>query len=193
MYEGLMWRSPPPPEWSIDGSRLSVITGDKTDFWNRTFYDFTRKDGHLFYRQVEGDFSVEVTLHATFETLYDQLGLMIRVDDENWLKTGLEYSDSRAQFSTVLTRDGWSDWSTTAVSNDDVQAGIRIRLTRHGNVLRVQKKDSSGLWHLMRLGYLDIPEAAQAGLMCCSPERAGFNAVYSDFHLGRPISRDLHD
>ncbi len=192
MYKELMWQSPP-SEWSIDGNRLSVITGNKTDFWSRTFYGFIRKDGHLFYRYVEGDFSVAVTLHAAFETLYDQLGLMIRVDDETWLKAGLEYSDGRAQLSTVLTRDGWSDWSTTAVSNDDVDAGVRIRLTRHGDVLRVQKQDPNGVWHLMRLGYLDLPVTAQVGLMCCSPERAGFKAVYSEFQLGESIARDLHD
>ena len=192
MYEDLNWQSPP-PEWSIDGDRLSVLTGEKTDFWSRTFYGFTRKDGHLFYRQVEGDFSVEVTLHAAFETLYDQLGLMIWVDNETWLKAGLEYSDGRAQLSTVLTRDGWSDWSTNAVSNHEVDAGIRIRLTRHGDVLRVQKQDPNGVWHLMRLGYLDLPATARVGLMCCSPERAGFTAVYSDFQLGGPITRDLHE
>ena len=192
MYEGLEWQSPP-PEWAIEGNRLQVVTGDKTDFWNRTFYDFVRKDGHLFYQLVDGDFSVEVTLHAAFETLYDQLGLMIRADDENWLKTGLEYSDGRAQFSTVLTRDGWSDWSTSAISKEEAEAGTRIRLTRHGNVLRVQKLDPQGVWHLMRLGFLDLPLAAQVGLMCCSPERAGFRAMYSDFHIGDPISRELHD
>ncbi len=192
MYEGLQWQSPP-PEWSTDGNRLSVFTADKTDFWNRTFYDFVRRDGHLFYRQVEGDFSAEVTLHARFDTLYDQLGLMIRADDEHWLKTGLEYSDGRAQLSTVLTRDGWSDWSTAEVTTDKVDAGVRIRLTRHGNVLRVQMLDQSNTWHLMRLGYLNLPATAQVGLMCCSPERAGFNAVYSEFYLGEPISRTLHD
>ena len=191
MYKGLMWQSPP-PEWSIDGKRLTVITGNKTDFWNRTFYDFVRKDGHLFYQHVEGDFSAEITLHPEFDTLYDQLGLMIRADDDTWLKTGLEYSDGRAQLSTVLTRDGWSDWSTAAVSNDEVDAGIRIRLTRHGNVLRVQKLHS-GVWHLVRLGYLNLPVSTQVGLMCCSPERAGFKAVYSDYFIGEPISRELHD
>lgn len=84
---------------------------------------------------MESDFSVEVTLYATFEALYDQLGVMVRVDDEHWLKTGLEYSDGCAQLSTVLTRSGWSDWSTAAVSNEEVDAGIRIRLTRHGDVV----------------------------------------------------------
>ena len=192
MYDALKWHSQP-PEWNVDGNRLYVITGEKTDFWNRTFYGFSRKDGHLFCQDVEGDFSAEVTLHASFDTLYDQLGLMVRVNDDTWLKTGLEYSDNRAQVSAVLTRGGWSDWSTSAASDDDVKNGIRIRLTRHDDTLRVQRQDHGGQWQLIRLGYLNLPSVVQVGLMCCSPERAGFKAEFSDFKLGSPIPRELHD
>lgn len=191
MYDDLIWQSPP-ADWTVDGDRLTVVTGEKTDFWNRTFYGFTRRDGHLFHREVDGDFSAEVTLHATFDTLYDQLGLMVRGDDATWLKAGLEYADGRAQVSAVLTRGGWSDWSTCAATDDEVRAGIRIRLTRHADVVRVQKRDFSGTWHLVRLGHLNLPAAAQVGLMCCSPERAGFRAVFSDFRIGDAIPRDLH-
>lgn len=192
MYEDLKWRSPP-PDWRVDGDRLTVVTGKDTDFWNKTFYGFTRKDGHLFYREIEGDFSAEVTLHAKFDTLYDQLGLMVRASDDTWLKTGLEYSDDQAQVSTVLTRGGWSDWSTSAATMDEVRAGLRVRLTRHGDVVRVQKQDRSGAWHMVRLGHLDLPAKADVGLMCCSPERTGFQAVFSDFRIGPAIPRDLHD
>ncbi|MCL4148475.1 UNVERIFIED_CONTAM: hypothetical protein GTU68_045691 [Idotea baltica] len=168
------------------------MTGENTDFWNRTFYGFTRKNGHLFYTNVQGDFSAEVTLHASFDTLYDQLGLMVRADDEAWLKAGLEYSDDRAQVSAVLTRGGWSDWSTSVASDDDMASGMRIRLTRHDDVLRVQKLVRAGEWQLIRLGYLDLPNVVQVGLMCCSPERGGFKAEFSDFKLGSAIPRDLH-
>ena len=191
MYNNLKWHSPP-TEWNVDGHQLYVVTSDKTDFWNRSFYGFTRSNGHLFYQNVEGDFSAEVTLHASFDALYDQLGLMVRADDDTWLKTGLEYSDNRPQVSAVLTREGWSDWSTSAASDDDVIAGIRIRLTRHDDVLRVQRMDSSGEWQLIRLGYLNLPPMVQVGLMCCSPERAGFEAKFSDYKLGDAIARDLH-
>lgn len=191
MYDDLKWHSQS-PEWTVDGNRLTVTTGKDTDFWNRTFYGFTRKDGHLFYRDVTGDFSAEVTVHASFDTLYDQLGLMVRSDDDTWLKTGLEYSDDRAQVSAVLTRDGWSDWSTSAASDREVKAGMRLRLTRHGDVVRVQKCDDAGKWHLVRLGHLEMPTTVQVGVMCCSPERTGFKAEFSDFVLGPAIARDLH-
>ena len=85
---------------------------------------------------------------------------MVRSDDETWLKTGLEYSDDRAQVSAVLTRDGWSDWSTSAASDAEVAAGIRMRLTRHDAVLRVQRRAVDGSWHPVWLGHLDLPVTA---------------------------------
>lgn len=192
MYDDLAWRSPP-ADWSVKGNRLTVVTGDRTDFWNRTHYGFVRTNGHLLCRDVEGDFSAEVTLHAAFDTLYDQLGLMVRADDATWLKTGLEFSDGRALMSAVVTRDGWSDWSTSVADEREIRKGLRIRLTRHGDVVRVQRRDADGTWHLVRLGHLPLPPAAQVGVMCCSPERAGFRAVFSDLRIGAPIGRDLHD
>ncbi len=190
MFEGLTWHNPP-ANWSLSGKRLVVETREKTDFWNRTHYGFTRKDGHFFHREVTGDFSCEVTLHSAFECLYDQLGLMVRGDDECWLKTGLEYSDGAAQMSTVLTR-GFSDWSMCPVAASEVARGVSIRLTRHGEALRVQQRGADGEWKMVRLGYLDLPETCQLGLMCCSPERAGYVATFADFHILPAISRDLH-
>lgn len=182
----------PPADWSVEGDRLTAVTGERADFWNRTFYYFTRSNGHVLHRDVEGDFSCEVSFHAAFDTLYDQLGLMVRTSDTPWLKTGLEYSDGRAQLSTVLTR-GWSDWSTSIASDEEVAAGVRIRMTRHDDALPVQKCDLTGTWHLIRFGHLELPHVAQVGLMCCSPERAGFRAVFEDFRIGPPIPRALHD
>ena len=192
MYDDLTWHSPP-ADWSVEGNRLIVVTGERTDFWSRTHYGFVRTNGHLLYREVAGDFTAEVTLHAAFDALYDQLGLMVRANDDAWLKAGLEFSDGRAQVSAVLPRDGWSDWSTSVASDEEVRAGLRVRLTRHGDVVRVQRRDRNGTWHLVRLGYLALPPVAQVGVMCCSPERAGFRAVFSDLVIGPAIARDLHE
>ena len=100
-----------PPEWSHTLERLSVVTGLKTDFWQSTFYGFQRDDGHFYQTEVEGDFSAEVLIHGSYEELYDQAGLMLRVDAHNWIKTGIEFTDGIQHFSTVITRDGFSDWS----------------------------------------------------------------------------------
>ena len=82
-----------PPEWSHTPERLSVIIGFKTDFWQSTFYEFQRDNGHFYQTEVEGDFSAEVLVNGYYEELYDQAGLMLRVDALNWIKAGIEFTD----------------------------------------------------------------------------------------------------
>ena len=125
-----------PPEWSHTLERLSVVTGLKTDFWQSTFYGFQRDDGHFYQTEVEEDFSAEVLINGYYEELYDQAGLMLRVDAHNWIKTGIEFTDGIQHFSTVITRDGFLDWSVIPLG---VRVKpIRLRLTRHSEALRIQ-------------------------------------------------------
>ncbi len=189
MFEQMTWLNEP-PEWSAEGRVLQVTTGDRTDFWRSTFYGFIRDDGHLMYQPTPGDFTASVTLTARYEELYDQCGLMVRVDDRHWLKTGVEYTDGAEHMSTVVTRD-FSDWSITAPPVE--QGDLRLRVTRHGEALRSEYSKGDGGWHLLRLAYLDMPETVAVGVMCCSPQRAGLHVGFRDFTIGPPISRSLHD
>ena len=181
-----------PPTWSHENGTIVVTTGDNTDFWSRTFYGFRHSTGHLRYGVATGDFSVEVTVSASYEQLYDQAGLMLLVDDENWLKCGIEYTDSAMHFSTVVTRDGYSDWSQQIVANE-ARKNLRIRLTRHQEALRVQFKTHTGYWTMARLAMLSYVKDVKVGVMCCTPKRAGLVVKFEDFVVAPAISRDLHE
>ncbi|MFI1357745.1 DUF1349 domain-containing protein [Streptomyces sp. NPDC020898] len=188
MFDDMQWLNEP-PRWSVNEGTLVVTTADRTDFWRETFYDFIRDDGHFLAREVTGDFTAQVTLAGEYETLYDQMGLMLRVDQANWIKTGVEFTDGRAHLSCVITRDH-SDWSV--VATPEVGDEITLRMTRHGTAVRVQYLTTGGEWQLLRLGYLPLPVTCQVGVMSCSPQRAGFTGRFSDFAITEPISRDLH-
>src|ERR1700730_8954156 len=69
-----------PPVWKADDGRLRVVSGAKTDFWRVTHYGFVRDNGHFYYEQRAGDFTVQVKIEAKYEALYDQAGIMTRVD-----------------------------------------------------------------------------------------------------------------
>jgi regulation of enolase protein 1 (concanavalin A-like superfamily) len=188
VFEGMTWLNEP-PQWSVDGSVLTATTGDRTDFWRETFYGFVRDDGHFLHREVTGDFTAEVTLLGDFDTLYDQCGLMLRVDERTWLKTGIEFTDGLAHVSAVVTRDQ-SDWSVVPLPGYDGR--LALRLTRHGDAIRIQFRRRADGWRMLRLAYLPVPASCLVGVMCCSPERAGFAARFADFSIGAPISRQLH-
>ena len=168
---------------------LNVEAGSKTDFWRETFYGFIHDDGHFGYTEVTGDFSAEVTFRGDYQALYDQAGMMLRLDETTWLKAGIEYTDGEQHLSVVVTR-GVSDWSVLPLSTPPDE--VRLRLTRLGSAVLVQYSLDSGPWAMLRLAALTDAETLHVGVMCCSPQRAGFEATFSDFRVGEPIRRDLH-
>ncbi|MBZ9881695.1 DUF1349 domain-containing protein [Mesorhizobium sp. CA10] len=185
----MTWLNPPPQHTVGDGT-LTVRTGKDTDFWRETFYGFWRDNGHFLYRSVEGDFSAEVTVKGDYKVLYDQAGLMLRLSETHWIKAGIEYTDGLAYFSVVVTNDT-SDWSLVAIAAG--KDGVRIRLTRHAEAIRIQYLDASGgHWKPVRLAYFPISKTVDVGMMCCSPQREGFEATFSGFTIGPAIARDLH-
>jgi len=188
--EELTWLNPP-PHYVFDDGTVQVRTGKESDFWRQTFYGFWRDNGHFLYRPVEGDFSAEVTVKGDYKVLYDQAGLMLRLSETHWIKAGIEYTDGLAYFSVVVTNDT-SDWSLVAIAAD--ASGVRIRLTRHAEAVRIQYRDpTNGHWKPVRLAYFPISKSVDVGMMCCSPQREGFEVTFTNFSVGPPIPRDLHD
>jgi regulation of enolase protein 1 (concanavalin A-like superfamily) len=190
MVEPLPWRNEP-PEWRAEGDTLTMKTGRETDFWNATFYGFVRHNGHFLPHPAEGDFSASVRFSAEWGALYDQAGLMVRVDVANWMKTGIEFTDGQAHFSVVVTRDGWSDWSVLALPEAGI-AGIEVRVTRHAEALRVEFRLPEGDWRLARLCHLNMDDTVEVGPMACSPQGEGLEVRFSGFAIAPPIPRDLH-
>lgn len=189
MFNDMTWFNEP-PEWKAQNNSLLVKTGDKTDFWRKTFYGFVRDDGHFLYKKVTGDFTIKVTFAGDYQELYDQAGLMLRVDEKNWVKTGIEFTDNELHLSAVFTRE-FSDWSVMNLAH--FTGDLTLRLTRHGSAIRIQYLAKNNRWRLIRLGYLEMPDECQVGVMCCSPQREGFTVEFKDFSVSKPISPNLHE
>ncbi|WP_434621733.1 DUF1349 domain-containing protein [Tabrizicola sp. M-4] len=189
VFDRMAWLNPPAMA-AVEGEALRVVTAEGTDFWRETFYGFTRHSGHFLWEEVPGDFTAEVVIVGRYEALYDQAGLMMRLSDRHWIKCGIEVNDGVPVFSTVVT-DGKSDWATMPLPFD--AARVRLRLSRHGDAVRVDVARPGGGWFLARLGHLPGDGPAQVGVMACSPERGGFEVLFSDYRRGPPIARDLHN
>lgn len=179
-----------PRVWSQENGKFSLRTGQDTDFWRETFYGFTRDTGHARLRPVSGDFTAAVTVRGAYETLYDQAGLMLRIDAANWIKAGIEFTDGLMHFSVVVTR-GVSDWSVVPLPEAKPTDDVDVRLTRHGDAVRVQFSVAGSPWQMARLCPFSAADA-RIGMMACSPQRAGFEARFTDFAVGSAIPRELH-
>jgi len=115
---------------------------------------------------------------------------MIRTDDKNWIKAGVEYADGVAQLGSVVTRE-YSDWSV-APTPDWTDVPITVRASRSGNAITVRaRRGEGGLWQLVRVAPYDESAPARVGPFTCSPSRAGLVVNFTRFAKG-PADTSLH-
>ncbi|MCP3463767.1 DUF1349 domain-containing protein [Bradyrhizobium sp. CCGUVB23] len=179
-----------PERWTAQGDSLRLVTDNATDFWRETHYGFNRDSGHFLGFPTGEAFTAELHVRADFEALYDQAGIMVRIDAEHWVKAGIEFSDGRAMLASVLT-NGRSDWATAPYEQD--ARDFRLRATVANGVVRLQVSADGKLWPLMRLAPFPRANSYLVGPMACTPERAGLEVAFSTFQLTPPLGKDLHD
>ena len=178
-----------PAQWSIENDELHLKTDGRTDFWRTTHYGFVRDSGHFRHVPIEGAFTAQLSFEGDYETLYDQAGLMLRIDQDNWLKCGIEHSDGMTNFSIVVTR-GNSDWSV--IGQPLISGPQTVRITAENDAIIAHFLTPDRKWQLMRVADFPTSNAAMIGPTACSPERAGFTARFLKLQISSPIKNPLH-
>jgi regulation of enolase protein 1 (concanavalin A-like superfamily) len=169
-----------PKKSLVAGNKLQVQVEGGTDFWRVTHYGFIRDNGHFYYLEQEGDFVAKVKVVGHYQELYDQAGLMVRLDEKNWIKTGIEYVKGVQNVSAVVTREV-SDWSV--VPRQDSPAAVWLTLLRKGDFVEIQYSFDNKDFKMLRLAYFPPTPGrkVQIGLMCAAPDGKGFPVEFEDF------------
>jgi uncharacterized protein len=169
-----------PSSWQRTGDVLTVSVDPSTDFWRETGYGYIRDSGHVYGEVLAGDLDVSVRLRCVLEAQYDQAGVMLRADEQTWLKTGIEFFEGRPRLSTVLTL-GRSSWMVTDLpgGSDD----ILLRVSRRGDAVEVRYLVGDGQPELAALVYMPPDRAVLAGVMCAAPEGPGFRVSFHDLQI----------
>jgi regulation of enolase protein 1 (concanavalin A-like superfamily) len=94
-----------PASWRVANGQIIVRSRPKTDFWRKTFYGYITDNGHFFHLPAGAEFTFEARIGGQYAALYDQAGLMVRVDAENWVKCGTEGTLDLRGKSAPLRRD----------------------------------------------------------------------------------------
>jgi regulation of enolase protein 1 (concanavalin A-like superfamily) len=173
----------------IDGDALVVTAAEGTDAWRTTSYGFIHDTEHALLTPFDNGTAVEVSFTGDFSGNFDQAGVFIRTDDENWIKTGVEFSDRVLQLGAVVTR-GLSDWSVAPVPH---WAGRRItvRASRSGDAVAIRARVDDEPFALIRLAPLAPDAVAEAGPFLCAPSRAGLTVRFESWTVG-PADESLH-
>jgi uncharacterized protein len=176
---GMKWLHEP-KHWSSTRGTVSVTAESKTDFWRITHYGYTTDNGHFYYAERSGNFIASVKITGQFKELYDQAGLMIRLDSTEWIKSGVEFADDRFNISAVYTR-AFSDWSVITLAKAPLS--VWLKLKREKDAVELSYSLNGIDFQMQRLGYFSPGVKAQIGIMTAAPEGRGFKVTFEDFTI----------
>lgn len=174
-----------PEKYTVDADRITITTQPHTDLWQRTYYGFRNDNAPVLQMETEEEFfSFTVkTEFASSHHRFDQCGVAVYLDSENWLKGSIEYENEAFQrLGSVVTNGGYSDWATT-----DIPADVKsmwYRLSRRKSDYCIECSADGVNFKQMRICHLQAGGGKiRFGIYACSPEESSFEAVFTDMAL----------
>lgn len=173
-----------PENYSITEDGIEIVTQPHTDLWQRTYYHFRNDNAPVL--QIETDekyFSFVVKTEFESKHRYDQCGIVMYLDSENWLKASMEYENEVIQrLGAVVTNNGYSDWSSTDVSAS--MKSMWFRLSRREDDFCIENSTDGVNFNQMRICHMfHAAETISFGIYACSAEDSSFKATFSNMDV----------
>lgn len=173
-----------PKQFQISQDKISITTEPNTDLWQRTYYGFRNDNAPALLLPIkEKYFSFKVRTDFDSKRRFDQCGVIIYQDSDNWFKASIEYENEDFQrLGSVVTNKGYSDWATTDIPAK--QKHMFYRLSRRQSDFCIECSYDGMVYKQMRIFHLfSGDDEINVGIYACSPEESSFNAVFSEFEF----------
>ena len=174
-----------PERYKVEDGRIEITTTPGTDLWQRTYYHFRNDNAPVLQMETEEKFFsfVVKTDFTGAHHRFDQCGVVMYLDSENWLKGSVEYENGQFQhLGSVATNHGYSDWATTAIP-----AGVKTmwyRLSRREDDYCIECSRDGEHFTQMRVCHMwEGGSRIRFGVYACSPEDSSFTAVFTGMEL----------
>lgn len=182
--EKLAWVNEP-AEYVIGGSEIRIRTEPGTDLWQRTYYHFRNDNAPVLQMETEEKYFsfVVKTDFADSHHRFDQCGIVMYLDSENWLKGSIEYENETFQhLGSVVTNHGYSDWATTVI--DASVKSMWYRFSRRDDDYCIECSTDGKTYQQMRICHMHKGKGKiRFGVYACSPEDSSFKAVFSNMQM----------
>lgn len=181
--EWLRWTREP-ETYSITQDKVEITTKPHTDLWQRTYYHFRNDNAPVLQMSTEEKyFSFVVKTEFESKHRFDQCGIVMYLDSENWLKSSIEYENKKFQhLGSVVTNNGYSDWATTAI--DASIKSMWYRFSRREDDFCIECSEDGVNYSQIRVCHMwKAVGTIQFGIYACSPEDSSFKAVFTDMEI----------
>ena len=184
MVEIMEWTRAP-KEFSVKEDKIEITTEQYTDLWQQTYYHFRNDNAPVLQMETDDKFFsfIVKTDFSDSKHRFDQCGIVMYLDSENWLKASVEYENEEFQhLGSVVTNQGYSDWATTAIPTDIKT--MWYRFSRRDDDYCIEcSKDGKEFSQMRVCHMLEGGGKIRFGVYACSPEDSSFKAVFTDLKL----------
>ena len=173
-----------PSSYKITKDKIEIITTPYTDLWQRTYYHFKNDNAPVLQIETnEKFFSFIVKTQFESKHRFDQCGIVMYLDSDNWLKCSVEYENKAFQhLGSVVTNNGYSDWTTTEI--DSSIKTIWYRFSRRDDDYCLECSFDGITFKQMRICHMfKGKDKISFGIYACSPENSSFKATFTNFEL----------
>ena len=174
-----------PASCTVSDDRVEIVTKPHTDLWQRTYYHFRNDNAPVLQMETEEayfSFVVKTSFEESHHR-FDQCGVVLYLDSENWLKGSIEYENEAFQhLGSVVTNHGFSDWATTAI--DAKIKSMWYRLSRRCDDYCIECSADGVHFTQMRVCHLfQGGGRIRFGIYACSPEDSTFKATFTHMEM----------
>ena len=187
-----------PQHFTLSRESITITTESNTDLWQRTYYGFQHDNTPAILLTSDLNFSFTTKVSFNYQARFDQAGIMIYIDRDNWFKASIEYENTdMSRLGSVVTNQGYSDWATTDIP---IITSIWYRLSRRNADFLIEHSFNGEefkqmrIFHLSALGDTDATVAqlapteifaqpVQFGIYACSPLNSSFTATFEYLSL----------
>ncbi|MGM0198639.1 DUF1349 domain-containing protein [Enterococcus sp. DIV1314a] len=173
-----------PKNYIITENKIEMMTEPHTDLWQRTYYNFQNDNAPVLQMNTEEKyFSFIVKTEFESNHRFDQCGVVMYLDSENWFKGSVEYENEDFQhLGSVVTNNGYSDWATTVI--DASINSMWYRFSRRADDYCIESSIDGIHYSQMRIFHMwKGNRSIQFGVYACSPEDSSFKAVFSEMEI----------
>lgn len=173
-----------PENYKISENKIEITSKPHTDLWQRTYYHFRNDNAPVLQMETEDQyFSFIVKTEFESNHRFDQCGVVMYLDSNNWLKGSIEYENDEFQhLGSVVTNNGFSDWATTEISAEI--KSMWYRLSRRENDFCIECSTDGIKFKQMRICHMfNVKEKIQFGIYACSPENSSFKAIFTNIEF----------
>ena len=174
-----------PKQYTITEDKVEMITEPHTDLWQRTYYHFQNDNAPVLQMETEEKY-FSFVVKTEFEDShcrFDQCGVVMYLDSENWLKASIEYENQEYQhLGSVVTNHGYSDWATTVI--DASVKSMWYRFSRRDDDYCIECSEDVEQFSQMRICHMHKGDGKiKFGIYACSPEESSFKAVFRNMNI----------